>query len=231
MYEMTPEQVVKNAIKEGCQTIAWTYNEPTIWFEYIIETSRLAKKRGINTALITNGVINREPLEYLLPHIDAYRVDIKGFSREFYQRLTGFPFLDTVLQNAEIAFLKGCHVELVTNIIPRWNDDESQIDRMIAWIKNTLNDGIPWHITAYHPAYHLHEERTSPELLEQIYKKAKKAGLKHIYLGNVYSSMGSNTICPDCGKVLIKRYAMSMEKNILKKGCCPGCGYRLKMFH
>lgn len=230
MYEMTPEQIVKNAIEKGCKTIAWTYNEPTIWYEYILETSLLAKRRGIKTALITNGVINKEALEHLLPHIDAYRVDIKGFSHEFYKKLSGFPFLDRVLESAELAFDKGCHVELVTNIIPHWNDQGTHIDRMINWIKSRLDVGIPWHITAYHPAYKLHEERTSTELLEKIYRSAKDAGLKHIYLGNVYSSLGSDTICPGCGKTLIRRDLMSMKENLLQNGSCPDCGNRLKMF-
>lgn len=230
LFDKTPREIVADCQDNGCTMIAWTYNEPTIWFEYILETSRLAKPAGIKTVLITNGVINSEALEYLLPYIDAYRVDIKGFSQELYKKLTGFAFLDTVLKSAESAFDKGCHLELVTNIIPRWNDSNAQVDGLISWIKNRLNVSVPWHVTAYHPSYKLAEERTSVDILESIYEKGKKAGLKHIYLGNVYSSKGSDTLCPQCAKTLIKRFAMSMDENILEQGCCPHCGYKLKIY-
>lgn len=230
LNRMSPAEVVDNALKNGCKMIAWTYNEPTIWYEYIIATSRIALKNGIKTALITNGVINREPLEELLPYIDAYRVDIKGFTNDFYQKLTGFPFLDTVLKSAETAYKKGCHVELVSNIIPQWNDSEKQIDGIINWIKTALDESIPWHITAYHPAYHLNVESTSIEILEKIYERGKRAGLKHIYMGNVYTKKGSDTICPSCGKTLIKRLAMNMGQNSLKEGSCPDCGFFLKHY-
>jgi len=230
LYHMTPEEIVQNAKKNRCEMIAWTYNEPTIWYEYIAETSRLARDNGVRTVLITNGVINREPLEALLPYVDAYRVDIKGFSNELYKKLTGFPFLKTVLESAETAYKKGCHVELVSNIIPNWNDSEKEINGIINWIKANLDESVPWHVTAYHPAYKLNEERTSLELLEKIFDRGRCAGLKHIYLGNVYSEKGSDTICPSCGKILIKRIGMNMDQNFLKGGSCPDCGFQLKCF-
>ncbi|MBI9099109.1 MAG: AmmeMemoRadiSam system radical SAM enzyme [Spirochaetaceae bacterium] len=230
LHSMTPEEIVDNAQFHHCKMIAWTYNEPTIWYEYILETSKLAIKAGIKTVLITNGVINSEPLKELLPYIDAYRVDIKGFSKDFYKSLSGFPFLETVKKSAETAFNRGCHVELVSNIIPGWNDDPPQINRLIDWILDKLDESVPWHVTAYHPAYKLRETSTPAETLEKISALGKSLGLKHIYLGNVYSSTGNNTICPGCGKTVIRRFAMSMEENILKEGCCPDCSYKLKMY-
>lgn len=230
LYKMSPETIVKKAIEKDCQVLAWTYNEPTIWFEYIKATSSLAQKAGLATALITNGVINEKPLRELLPLVEAYRVDVKGFSNEFYRDLTGFPFLKRVLHNAEIAFESGCHVEIVTNIIPGMNDDEEQIEGIIQWIKEKLSPHVPWHVTAYHPAYKLQKPAAHRELLEKIRNKAKDSGLKHIYLGNVYSPEGCNTECPQCGSLLIERYLMSMTSNRLIENQCPDCHFTLPVY-
>lgn len=230
LYDMTPESIVRESIERDCELIAWTYNEPTIWYEYIRETAIPAGKAGVKTALITNGVINSEPLEELLPLIDAYRVDIKGFTEEFYRELTGSPFLKIVKKSAEKAFAGGCHVELVTNIIPGMNDDEQQLEELINWIGTDLDPEVPWHVTAYHPAYKMRTEGADAALLEKIRKRGLKAGLKNIFLGNVYSGEGTDTFCPQCGKTLIRRFAMSMRENNIVKGSCPDCGYKLKMY-
>lgn len=230
LYSLSSEEIIRKAKEQNCSTIAWTYNEPTIWYEYIKETASLARREGLKTALISNGVINVDPLENLLPLIDAYRVDIKGFSEDFYRRLTGFPFLSTVLKSAETAFNRGCHVELVTNIIPGWNDGDKQIDKLISWIKERLSPAVPWHVTAYHPAYRMFEKTTPSQTLTAIREKGLKAGLNHIYLGNLPSDRGSDTYCPSCGMTLIKRYAMSVRENLVEGSNCPQCGYSLKMF-
>lgn len=230
LYSMSPRKVVEEAVAGKCEIIAWTYNEPTIWYEYIRETAVLSREKGIKTALITNGVINEAPLTELLPLIDAYRVDIKGFSEDFYRNLTGFPFLQTVLRSAVQAFRSGCHVELVTNIIPGMNDDEKQIDGIINWIKEELDPEVPWHVTAYHPAYRMGEKGADAELLESIRRKGLDSGLKHIYLGNVYTAEGSDTTCPGCGTTLIRRSAMTLRENRLWGSRCPDCGYELKMY-
>lgn len=230
LYSMEPARIVREALDRNCAMIAWTYNEPTIWYEYIMATSLLARKVGLKTVLITNGVINREPLEELLPLIDAYRVDIKGFSEDFYRSLTGFPFLEIVKRNAEIAFHAGNHLELVTNIIPEMNDREEQIDNLIKWIKESLSPSVPWHVTAYHPAYKMSRSATPASTLIKIRERGLKAGLKHIYLGNIRSDEGSQTVCPSCGTILIRRDGFSTVENNMKKEACPRCGTRLEMF-
>ncbi|MBN2656768.1 MAG: AmmeMemoRadiSam system radical SAM enzyme [Spirochaetales bacterium] len=230
LYTLEPAKIIREALDRNCAMIAWTYNEPTIWYEYISTTARLARKAGLKTVLITNGVINREPLGELLPLIDAYRVDIKGFSDEFYQSLTGFPFLEIVKRSAESAFDTGVHLELVTNIIPEMNDGEDQTENLILWIRDRLSPSVPWHVTAYHPAYKMNRSATTLSALETIRKRGLDAGLKHIYLGNVYSSAGSDTVCPSCGTTLIRRTAFSVIENIMDRDSCPRCGHKLEMF-
>ena len=230
LYDMSPEKIIKSAKENHCKLIAWTYNEPTIWYEYIIATSKLALKEKIKTVLITNGVINIDPLEALLPYIDAYRVDVKGFTNSFYEELTGFPYLKNVLDSAKLAYDQGCHVEIVSNIIPNWNDGKRHIEGIAKWIKEELDESVPWHITAYHPANNLHEQSTPVQTLENAYGTGKKLGLKHIYLGNVYTATAGDTHCPKCNKTLISRDGMSTRSNIIKKGKCPLCGYKLQMY-
>jgi len=230
LQKMPSREIIENALAGKCKMIAWTYNEPTIWYEYIFETSKLAREKGLKTVLITNGVINKEPLLELLPFIDAYRIDVKGFTDDFYKQLTGFPFLKTVMESGETAFAAGCHVEVVTNIIPNWNDGKEHIEGISTWIKEKLDPSVPWHITAYHRANKLSEKDTPSETLISAKKTALKIGLNHIYLGNIYTENDGNTLCPECGNTLIRRYAMSMERNITEKGCCPQCHSPLKMY-
>lgn len=230
LTELSPEQIIKKTKDNGCEIIAWTYNEPTIWYEYILETSKLAIEEGIKTVLITNGLINKKPLEELLPFIDAYRVDVKGFTDDFYKKLTGFPALNTVLESAETAYLQGTHVEIVSNIIPGWNDQEEQIRGISSWIAEKLDKSIPWHVTAYHPAHELHVNTTPESTLKKALKIGREEGLDHIYLGNIDSSDSADTHCPQCGITLIKRRGFSVLENELSGGACPECGYRLKMY-
>ncbi|MDA3811027.1 MAG: AmmeMemoRadiSam system radical SAM enzyme, partial [Spirochaetaceae bacterium] len=167
LQRMSPEQIVNNALKSECKVIAWTYNEPTIWYEYILATSKLAKVAGLKTVLITNGVINIEPLKYLMPYIDAYRIDVKGFTNNFYKKLTGFSFLNSVLKSGETAYSEGCHIEVVSNIIPGWNDGKEHIEGIARWIIEKMDNSVPWHVTAYYPAHELTEEATSTEILRK----------------------------------------------------------------
>ncbi len=230
LYEMTPDQIVENAIVNQCKMIAWTYNEPTIWYEYILETSKLAVKKGLKTVLITNGIINKKPLKELLPFIDAYRLDIKGFTNDFYKKLTGSPFLKNVLESGITAYKGKCHIEIVTNIIPGWNDSDEHIDGICNWINNELDSSVPWHITAYHPANELHEKMTPVKTLQDAAFKGHEAGIKHIYLGNVSTHTAGYTLCPECGKILVNRSGYRLKEKKLINGKCSECGYQLKMY-
>jgi len=228
--KLVPEEVISLCLDRQCDLLVWTYNEPTIWYEYILDTARIAKKKGLKTVLVTAGGINKKPLERLLPFIDAYRLDIKGFTESLYRKLCGFPFLETVLQSAQIARDAGCHVEIVSNIIPNWNDDGQQMGALATWINETLGAETPWHVTAYYPALEMTEPPTKQEIIEQIVNLGRKKGLKHVFSGNIRNNVNSDTHCPACYAILIQRDGFTILCNRIKQGCCPDCGYRLQTY-
>ncbi|MCF6179400.1 MAG: AmmeMemoRadiSam system radical SAM enzyme [Geopsychrobacter sp.] len=227
LQDLPSEQVIAMARRRDCEVIAYTYNEPSIWFEYLLDTARLAKQAGIFNVMVTAGMINPTALKSLLNYVDVYRLDIKGFSEELYQRLTGRKLLAQVLENARIAFKAGAHLEIVTNIIPNWNDSQAQLDGLSRWIVHNLGPDIPWHVTRYHPAYKLTEPATPVETLNRAREIGFKNGLRYIYVGNVPGHPGQNTLCPGCGKTLIDRTGFVIGNNHILKGCCEFCGHKI----
>ena len=180
--------------------------------------------------MVTSGMINPQPLQELLHVIAAYRVDIKGFSREFYKSLTGFDALDLVLENTRTAFKQGAHVEVVTNLIPGWNDDETQLTGLATWIRDELSPAVPWHVTRYIPCHRLNAPMTPVERLELAEKIGREAGLQHIYIGNVPGHTAQDTHCGGCGALLIERSGYTLRQNRLVAGCCPDCGEKLPVY-
>ncbi len=227
MQNINPDRLVNIAKKENCKALVWTYNEPSIWFEYILEAAEVAKREGLLTVLVTAGMINPEPLKKLLKYIDAYRLDIKGFSDDFYTRLIGEPILQTVLNNALIAYDRGVHIEIITNVIPNWNDSDKEFKDLSQWIVNELSPDTPWHLTAYHPDNKLKEPPTTIETLEHARSIGINNGLKYVYIGNVHGHVGQNTICPECSKTLINREGFGVKENHIVNGQCGYCGYEI----
>lgn len=227
LYELTPEAAVAMAVERGCEVLAWTYNEPSIWFEYVLDCAKVARREGILTVMVTSGMINTPALKTLLNHIDAYRLDIKGFTEEFYEKLTGTPVLAQVLENARTAYAAGVHLEIITNVIPNWNDSDEQLDGLSRWIVENLDADIPWHVTRYHPEYKMTEPTTPAATLERAKQIGHRNGLKHVYIGNIPGHRGQNTVCPACAKVLIDRTGFAIGDNHVLKGCCAFCGCRL----
>ncbi|MGR3319267.1 MAG: AmmeMemoRadiSam system radical SAM enzyme [Candidatus Anammoxibacter sp.] len=230
MQKLSPDALVRLTKERKCDILVWTYNEPSIWFEYIMDTAKLARKEGILTVMVTSGMINPPALKILLKNIDAYRLDIKGFSEEFYQNLTGKPVLKNVLENALIAYNAGIHIEIITNVIPGWNDSDDQFDGLSKWIVNNMSSDIPWHLTAYHPDNKLKEPPTPIDTLKRGMNIGHDNGLKYIYLGNIPGHTGQNTICPGCTKTLIDRIGFGVGENHIVKGCCKFCGYQIKSY-
>ncbi len=230
LRKLSPEQAVAMAKERNCEVIAYTYNEPSIWFEYILDTSKLARKEGLFNVLVTSGMINPPALKTLLNFTDSYRLDIKGFTEEFYQRLTGSAVLAQVLENALIAFEAGAHIEIITNIIPNWNDSDEQLDGLSRWIVDNLGPDIPWHVTRYHPYCKLREPTTPVETLDRAREIGFKNGLRYIYVGNVPGHPGQNTLCPGCGKTLIDRTGFAIGVNHIVRGCCEFCGCKIGHF-
>ena len=214
------------AANNECQGVAWTYNEPTIWLEYILDGAQLAHEHGLYTVMVTNGYITAEALDVLAPHIDAYRVDVKGFSDDQYRELCRIPDMSPVLEAAERAKLEhGCHVEIVTNVIPTVNDGEATLRGIADWIVEKLGPETPWHVTRFMPYLEMaHLPPTPIPTLERAVRFGLDAGLRFVYLGNVPGHEGENTFCPNCKRLLVRRTGDAVEDVALRGTLCSMCG-------
>ncbi|WP_457916378.1 AmmeMemoRadiSam system radical SAM enzyme [Candidatus Lokiarchaeum ossiferum] len=228
LTKMTPEQVVSNVKRSKSRSIAYTYNEPTIWYEFIKDTSILAKREGIKNILVTNGYSSSEANRDYIKFIDGANIDIKAFSDKFYKEIVGIPSIKPVLETAEFFYKNGVHVELTTLIIPNQNDKESEIRELIQWVINKLGSEVPMHFSAYRPMYRMNEPSTSSNILEQYYEIAKKEGLQNVFLGNINSKRGNHSICPSCGEIIIHRHGYSISnKNLTENNTCKKCGSKI----
>jgi pyruvate formate lyase activating enzyme len=229
---LSPADAVRQAQENGCQGICWTYNEPTIWFEYTYDCARLAKEKGLYTAYVTNGFITEEALDTIGPYLDAWRVDIKGFSKDFYRRLARVADFQGILDMAVRAKEKwGMHVETVTNVIPGWNDDDVQLRGVAEWTAGRLGPLTPWHVTRFYPHAELSGvARTPVATLERAVRFGREAGLKVVYLGNVPGHEGESTHCYNCGHPSIERWGYQVQlKEITGTGNCANCGADLNV--
>lgn len=227
--EMLPQAAVEMAKGSQCQGIAWTYNEPSIWFEYTLDSARLAKANNLYTVYVTNGYLSPEALDTIGPYLDAWRVDIKGFSDSFYRDLARVPHWRNILEVTKRAKDKWkMHVEVVTNIIPTMNDDDQQLEGLAHWIRDELGELTPWHITRFYPQHHLmHLPPTPLATIEHAYEIGQKAGLKFIYAGNVPGHKSESTICYSCGKLIVERLGYQTRVVGLAGSKCLFCGAEL----
>lgn len=217
---MTPEEVVAEALRTGSQSIAYTYGEPVVFYEFMLDTAKLAQKKGIKNIWVTNGYINPEPLAALLPYLDAANIDLKGFSEEFYQKITG-GHLEPVLNTLKMTKEAGVEVEVTNLIIPGENDSEQMIKDLIIWVRDNLGTDTPLHFSRFHPAYKMINTPSTPvETLIKAREMAINLGLKYVYTGNIGWIEGNSTYCPD-GSVAIKRSQFFVLENNLKDGMCP----------
>jgi pyruvate formate lyase activating enzyme len=209
---MEPRQVVALARQEQCKGISWTYNEPTMWLEYTVRVNELAKKEGLYTSYVTNGYMTRGALDLVGPHLDAFRVDIKGFSEGFYSRIAQVRDFEPILENALRAKSRwDMHVEVVTNVIPGLNDSDVELGRLATWIATRLGKRTPWHLTRFVPYLGLSDVPCTPvATLERARQIGFDVGLLYVYIGNVPGHPGENTYCPKCGRVVIGRHHFSL---------------------
>ncbi|HET7109180.1 MAG TPA: AmmeMemoRadiSam system radical SAM enzyme [Candidatus Acidoferrum sp.] len=218
-----PEEVPLLALRHGCDSIAFTYNEPTIWGEYVIDICRAAKLHGLKTVMVTNGYITYEAFHDIYDHVDAANVDLKAFTEGFYGKIT-LTHLEPVLKTLE--WLKNetsVWFELTNLMIPTLNDDPAETRRLAEWVLTHLGPDVPLHFTAFHPDFKLQDKPpTPPETLHRARQIALDAGLHYVYEGNIYSS-AANTYCPACGEVLIKRSWHAVQDNRIKNSSCPKC--------
>ena len=223
---LSPEDSVKLAGRYDCQGMAWTYNEPTIWFEHTLESAKLAKEAGLYTAYVTNGYASTQTLDTIGPYLDAWRVDLKGFSDEFYKDITGVPRWDEILEvTIRARHLWNMHVEVVTNIIPTMNDDDEQLEGIARWIAEELGDLTPWHVTRFQPHHNLRHRPPTPVItIDKACHIGKKAGLKFVYAGNVPGHESESTKCYNCGNLVVKRLGYITELVNLNGSACAVCG-------
>jgi pyruvate formate lyase activating enzyme len=222
----SPEDVAEAATSMGCQSIAFTYNDPVIFAEYAIDCAQAAHEQGLKTVAVTAGYINPEPRSEFYAHMDAANVDLKAFTGSFYHRLC-FAELEPVLDT--LRWLKSetsVWFEVTTLLIPGHNDSEEEIARLSDWYLTNLGPNVPLHFTAFHPDFKMLDVRpTPPETLVRARQQARKAGLHHVYVGNVHDVRNSSTYCDSCGELLIERDWFRLGRyNLDEHGCCNSCG-------
>jgi pyruvate formate lyase activating enzyme len=223
--QIPPKNAVRLALANKCKGVAWTYNEPTIWYEYTYDGSMAAKKLDLYTVYVTNGYINPEPLLKISPFLDAMNVDVKAFDDMFYKKICGGK-LAPVKATCELARKLGIHLEITNLLIPGYNDDPDEIRSLCNWIVTKLGDRTPLHFSRFHPDYKLKDAPPTPEeTLVKAHGIAVDEGLKFVYLGNILHPELGNTYCPKCKKPVIERGGFFSKTKIkLKKGKCTKCG-------
>ncbi|NOZ70849.1 MAG: AmmeMemoRadiSam system radical SAM enzyme [Chloroflexi bacterium] len=222
--EATPAQIVADAERTGCRSIAYTYTEPTIFFEYAYDTARIAHSHGLANLFITNGYETAEAIETIQPYLDAANVDLKSFRNDFYRKLVGAK-LQPVLDTLKLMKKVGIWVEVTTLIIPTLNDSEEELRDIARFIRDELSADTPWHVSAFYPTYKLLDKpRTPPRTLRRAREIGLEEGLHYVYEGNVYGSEGENTFCHHCGTRLIQRRGFNIMENRIVDSRCPDCG-------
>ncbi len=223
--DLPPAQVVRLAAKSGCRSIAYTYTEPSIFFEYMYDTSILAKEKGILNVYHSNGYINQKPLRELCPYMDAANIDLKGFTEKFYKDLSEGE-LEPVLDTLVTLRSEGVHLELTNLVVPTKNDDMKTIKEMCLWIRDELGPDVPLHFSRFSPMYKLRNLPPTPvKTLEEARRTAMDLGLEYVYVGNVSRNPGENTYCPQCKKLVIGRIGYTLTEMNIKDGKCKFCGH------
>ncbi|MFA5118070.1 MAG: AmmeMemoRadiSam system radical SAM enzyme [Candidatus Omnitrophota bacterium] len=224
---LEPGQLIKKAQESRSTMIAYTYTEPTIFYEYMLETARLAKEAGIRNVMHSNGYINEAPLRRLAPYLDAANIDLKGFTEDFYRKMTQGS-IAPVLKSLKILKESNVHVEITMLLIPGYNDNKDEIALMCDWIKENLGADTPLHFSRFFPMYKLLSISPTPaEALQTARQTANSRGLKYVYIGNLPGNQGEHTYCPRCRKVIIKRIGYFIAENNIKNGACAFCGEKI----
>ena len=223
---LMPGEVVPLACAHGCEGVAFTYNEPVIWIEYVLDAAVECHASGLFTVMVTNGFITAEALDVIAPHLDVWRVDVKGFSDETYRWLCKVHSVAPVLAAAERAKQRwGLHVEVVTNVIPGINDDDETLHGIAAWIARALGADTPWHVTRFFPYLDLADRNPTPiATLRRARDIGLAEGLHFVYLGNVDEPGGEDTKCPQCGAIALGRDGYTITAHNTRGGACAACG-------
>ncbi|WP_291861212.1 AmmeMemoRadiSam system radical SAM enzyme [Marinilabilia sp.] len=225
----TPEEIVQEALDRECKSIAYTYTEPTIFFEYCNDIGPLARDVGLKNVFVSNGYMTSEMLELAAPWLDAVNIDLKAFRDDTYRRLMG-GHLQPVLDSMKKIIQMGVWLEVTSLIIPGINDQSRELHEMAHFVANELGVDVPWHISRFFPGYKMHDLLPTPiDTLQKAREAGTEAGLNYIYVGNVPASADQNTVCPRCGATLIERVGYNVLGNIIENGRCAECEYKIAM--
>ena len=222
--DATPEKIINEALSaENNIGIAFTYNEPVIWFEYMRDIATGVKNKGLYTAMVSNGYVNSDPLKEMIQFIDAFNIDLKAFNNNFYRRLTGAD-IEPVRNSLKQIAKSGKHLEITTLIIPGQNDEENEMASESEWIAGELGKNVPLHLSRYFPMFKRDNPATSQETMDRLFEIASQH-LNYVYMGNIISETGQNTLCPTCGLTVTMRSGYkTRQSNLDKAGKCTGCG-------
>ncbi|MCM8778836.1 MAG: AmmeMemoRadiSam system radical SAM enzyme [Candidatus Omnitrophica bacterium] len=224
---LPPEEIVKKTIEKNCASIAYTYSEPTIFYEYMLDTAKLAQEKNIKNIYVTAGYINPEPAKLLAEYIDAANIDLKAYDDEYLQNICA-QRLEPLLQAIKLFKELGVWVEITNLILPSLNDDLQKIRQMCLWIKENLGPDTPLHFSRFFPMYKMtHLPPTPVSTLEEARKVAQEVGLNYVYIGNVPGHPGENTYCPQCKAILIERRGFFLTQYHLNKNRCKFCGQEI----
>jgi pyruvate formate lyase activating enzyme len=224
---LPPEKVASMAADSGCRSIAYTYNEPIIFFEYMMDTAAAGRERGVLSVVVTGGYITEEPLRELCRAVDAIKVDLKAYSEDFYRDIvngTMQPVLDALVTMRSA----GMWTEIVYLVVPTLNDGDGELRGLAKWVRENLGTEVPVHFTRFHPQYLLKNLPPTPvSTLERAKQIADAEGLEYVYIGNVPGHPAESTYCPECGHTVVKRLGFAIESMDLKKGACAQCGHKI----
>ncbi len=225
--EMSPEEIAESAAEARCRVVAFTYSEPTIFYEWAYDVALLTSERGIENVFVTNGYITEKPLREIAPYLHAANVDLKAFRDGTYKHVMGAtngkgPVLDTLRLMKEL----GIWVEVTTLVIPEMNDSDEELSEIAGFIADELGPETPWHVSRFHPDYHYQDTPTTPAAtMKRAYEIGGRAGLHYVYVGNLIGQGGEDTVCHNCGALLIHRAGYTIRENrITGDGLCPQCG-------
>jgi len=230
LHYKSPEDLIKSVEESKCKLLAFTYNEPMIWLEYIIDVGKIARKKDIKIVLVTNGYTTRKALDLMLPYVDGANVDIKAFDAEFHKKVCKVPDFKPVLDCIKVLHDNGKEVEITNLLIPTMNDAPAMIRKLCEWCMKELGPDVPLHFSAYHPDYKLDVPSTPPETLVEARGIAQEIGLRNVYVGNAYLPGSEDTICPKCKATVVARQGFSITSIKLDaKNNCSACGYPISI--
>jgi len=222
-----PAELIENALHSNCESISYTYTEPTIFFEYAYDTGKLAREKNIKNVFVSNGYMTPECLDEAGDFLDAANIDLKSFTDSFYRKMCGGR-LDPVCESIKKIKKQGIWLELTTLLIPQKNDSIQELHEMAQFIAEEVGKDTPWHISRYHPAYRYNDSKSTPaETIHKAREIGLEAGLEYVYVGNIGGDAGEDTYCPECKTKLIDRNLFNISENRIRNGRCPVCNKKI----